>query len=245
MSSAVKAEIERLAALLGCPAKDLSFLTRFSAQQLRAFRLAAAARLRADQAPTFRRIARAGRLLPAKVTAATTRRAMDADVAAGVVSALKPQQAAEIASCLPTDYLADVTRHLSADSATPVVTRLSDEVILAVSRELRSRRDFTAMAEIISALSGEQTAHVAQALDDPKTLVQVAVRISDDAAIDRLVRALPDDVLSQLVRVGSRQARLWPELLELLGRVPADRRRRLLAAAVPGRPTKRVSATPP
>ncbi|MGH3384140.1 MAG: magnesium transporter MgtE N-terminal domain-containing protein [Nocardioidaceae bacterium] len=244
MSSAVKAEIERLAALLGCPAKDLSFLNRFSAPQLRAFRLTASAWLRADQEPTFRRIARAGRLLPAKVTAATTRRAMDADVAAGVVSALKPQQAADIAGCLPTDYLADVTRHLSSDAAAPVVTRLSDEVILAVSRELRSRRDFTAMAEIISALSGEQTAYVAQALDDPKTLVQVAVRISDDGAIDRLVQALPDDLLSRLVRVGSRQARLWPELLELLGRVPAGRRRRLLAAAVPS-PTKRISATPP
>jgi len=227
----VQAELTRLARLLDCAADDVADLARFDAAELRALRLAVATRQRARGAAVHARLARAGRLVPPRVTASVAHRTMPARVAAEVVSAMRPDHAVEVAHHLPVDYLADVTRHLAPDAAVPVVTGLSEQVLLSVSHELRRRDDFTTMAEVVTALTAAQVEAVAGALDDAAALLQVALHITDDAALDRLVRTLPEPLLARMARRARREARAWPHLLDLLRRLPADRRRRLLASA--------------
>jgi hypothetical protein len=234
VSTGVTAEVERLALLLRCTTREVDFLCRFSAAELRLLRLAMADRLYADHQTTYSRIASASRLLPMKLTAPLAQRMLPARVSAGVVASLPPGQAADMAQRMSVDYVADVSSHLSPRLSEPVLTRLPADMIVRVAAVLAEREDHNTMAEIVGALNDEQVVAVAEAIEDPETLVQVALRVTDSHALQRLALALPEERLLLMVGWARRRARMWPELLALLGRLPADQRRRLLSAARAG-----------
>jgi hypothetical protein len=234
VSTGVTAEVERLALLLRCTTREVDFLCRFSAAELRLLRLAMADRLYADHQTTYSRIASASRLLPMKLTAPLAQRMLPPRVSAGVVASLPPGQAADMAQRMSVDYVADVSSHLSPRLSEPVLTRLPADMIVRVAAVLAEREDHNTMAEIVGALNDEQVVAVAEAIEDPETLVQVALRVTDSHALHRLTLALPEERLLLMVAWARRRARMWPELLTLLGRLPADQRRRLLTAARAG-----------
>lgn len=234
MSTGVTAEVERLALLLRCTTREVDFLCRFSAAEIRLLRLAMAERMYADHETTYARIASASRLLPMKVTAPLAQRMLPARVSAGVVASLPPGQAADMAQRMSVDYVADVSTHLSPRLAEPVLTRLPAEMIVQVAAALSEREDYNTMAEIVGALADEQVVAVVESMHDPATLVQVALRVTDVHALHRLTLVLPEERLLLMVGWARRRTRMWPELLGLLGRLPAEQRRRLLAAARTG-----------
>jgi hypothetical protein len=231
LSLAVTAEVERLARLLRCTTRDVDFLCRFSAVEVRALRLAVFARLHADHLTTYSRIASASRLLPMKVTAPLAERMLPPRVSAGVVGALSPEQGAAMSTRMSVDYVADVAMHLDPALAEPLLARLPAEVILRVADVLRAREDYDTMAEIVIALPDEHVEAVIDAIEDAETLVQVALRVTDRDALQSLAETIPEERLRDMVGWARRRAGLWPELLALLGRLPAAQRRRLLSAA--------------
>jgi hypothetical protein len=234
LSIGVTAEVERVAQLLRCTTRDVDFLCRFSAPEIRLLRLAMADRLYADHATTYSRIASASRLLPMRVTAPLAQRMLPPRVSAGVVASLPPGQAADMAQRMSVDYVADVSSFLSATLSEPVLTRLPADMITRVAAVLAGREDYNTMAEVVGALNEEQVLAVVESIDDPETLVQVALRVTDTRALHRLTLVLPDERLLLMVGWARRRTRMWPELLGLVGRLPPDQRRRLLSAARAG-----------
>jgi hypothetical protein len=234
LSTAVDAEIDRLALLLRCRPREVDFLCRFAAPEIRSLRLAVFARMYADHHTTYSRIASASRLLPMRVTAPLAQRMLPARVSAGVVASLPPGQAADLSQRMSAEYVADVSTYLSPSLAEPVLTRLPVEVVQRVAAVLREREDFNTMAEIVGALSDEQVVAVIQQIEDAETLVQVALRVTDGEALNRLTVLLPEERMLEMVSWARRRARMWPELVSLLGRVPAAQRKRLLSAARAG-----------
>jgi hypothetical protein len=230
VSLAVQAELARLARLLRCDARSLSFLRRFNAVELRALRVSVYARMYADHQATYARIASASRLLPMKVTAPLAQRMLPARVSAGVVASLPADQAAAMAGRMSVEYVADVSSHLAPALAAPVLSRLSPDVVVRVAGLLRDRADYDTMAEVVGALTDEQVTAVVASLDDAGTLVQVALRVTDEDALQRLTAVIPEERLQQMVVWGSRRTRLWPELTGLLTRLAPEQRRRLLSA---------------
>jgi hypothetical protein len=230
MSLAETAEVERTARLLRCQPGDLRFLSRFSADEVRALRLAVAEALHVDHRGTYSRLGAASRLLPLRVTVPLARRILPARVSAGVVASMPPEQAADMAARMPADYVADVATHLSPVPAAPVLTRLPVQVVVDAAAVLRAREDYATMAEVVAALSTEQVLAVVDTIDEPDVLVEVALRVTDEEALLRLTGVLPEERLQAMVRWASRRVRLWQEVIGLLGRVPAEQRRRLLSA---------------
>lgn len=230
MSTPAEAEVTRLARLLRCAPEDVAFLRRFEAAELRALRLAVFERMYADHHNTYSRIGSASRLLPIKVTAPLAERMLPARVSAGVVGSLPPEHAATMARRMSVGYVADVSMLLSPTLAAPVLSRLPVDVVVRVAQVLDERGDHATMAEIVSALTDEQVTGVVDSIDDAATLVQVALRITDEAALQRLTRLLPEERMREMLRWASRRAGLWPELMGLLGRLPAAQRKRLLSA---------------
>ncbi len=234
MSAGVTADIERVARLLRCKPREVDFLGRFAAAEIRSLRMAMVERMYADHRTTYSRIASASRLLPMKVTAPLAQRMLPARVSAGVVAALPPEQAAPMAGRMSIDYVADVASYLSPVLAKPVLSRLPVDVINRVTDVLCEREDYTTMAEIVGALSDEQTVAVVESIGDPETLVLVALRITDTDSLQRLAEELPEERLQDMVGFASRRTRLWPELAGLLSRLPAAQRKRLLSGVRAG-----------
>jgi hypothetical protein len=234
LSLAATAEIERLARLLRCRAQDVEFLGRFPAAELRALRLAVFDRIYADHEATFARIASASRLLPMRVTAPLAERMLPARVAAGVVASLPADQAAAMSGRMSVGYVADVAAYLSPTLGSDVLTRLSNEVICRVAAVLGERGDHNTMAEIVGALTEDQVVAVVGDIDDPETLVQVALRVTDPGSLQRLADLLPEGKLQEMVAHARRRTALWPELAGLLGRLPATQRKRLLGGTRAG-----------
>lgn len=231
MSVAVDSELERLARLLRCRTRDLGFLGRFAAAEIRALRLAVFARMYADHETTYSRIASASRLLPMRLTAPLAQRMLPARVSAGVVASLPADQAAAMSARMSADYVADVSGFLHPMLSAPVLSRFPADVIVRVAAVLADREDFDTMAEIVSALSDEQVEAVVDAIEDPAVLVQVALRVTDPDALQHLTGIIPEARLREMVVWARRRTRLWPELVALLGRLPAQQRKRLLSAA--------------
>jgi hypothetical protein len=231
LSLAVTAEMQRLARLLYCEPGDLDYLARFEAVEIRALRTAVSRRMYADHRTTYTRLASASRLLPMKVTASLAERMLPARVAAGVVVSLPATQAAALSTRMSVEYVADVSGSLDPALAAPMLTRLPVGLVVAVARVLAEREDYDTMAETVAMLSDQQVEQVVDAIDDPGTLTLVALRVTDPAALQRLTKLLPEHRLREMVGWARRRARLWPELLALLGRLPAAQRRRLLSAA--------------
>jgi hypothetical protein len=234
LTAGVTAEIERLAVLLRCTSREIGFLGRFAAHEIRALRLAVFDRMYADHQQTYARIAAASRLLPVKVTAPLAQRMLPARVSAGVVSSLPPDHAATMSGRMSVEYVADVSSYLSPAHAEPVLTRLTVDLVTQVADVLCERRDYNTMAEIVGALTDEQVVAVVDDIADPETLVQVALRVTDPEALERLARVLPEERLQAMVAFAGRRTRLWPELAGLLSRLPATQRKRLLGAGRAG-----------
>jgi hypothetical protein len=234
LSAGVDAEVERLALLLRCERRDLGFLSRFAATEIRELRVAAFQRLYADHEDTYARIAAASRLLPMKVTAPLAERMLPPRVSAGVVASLPPEQAATMAARMSVEYVADVSSYLSPSLAGPVLTRLPVELVQRVADVLRERGDYSTMAEVVGELSDEQVVAVVGSIDEAEILVQVALRVTDRDALERLAGLLPDERLHDMVRFAGRRTRMWPDLMGLLNRLPSAQRKRLLSGVRAG-----------
>ena len=82
-AESARCEVARAARLMRVEVDDLAYLLRFDAGEIRALRLAVQARIRADNAHRFRRLAKLSGLLPRKVIASLAQRSMSPRLAAG------------------------------------------------------------------------------------------------------------------------------------------------------------------
>lgn len=226
MSIATDSELSRTARVLGLDPDDLSFLERFDAAEIGSLRRALAARIDADAAPTYVRIARSSRLLPQAVVARLAEKGMPARLSAGVVGALSPQEAAGVAARMGPAYLCDVCRHLDPRLLAPIVALLPATTIEAAQDELVRRADHDTMAEVVAGLTDEQVVALVPRIATP-VLLQVTLRITDVAALTRLAGLLPEETLRATVAEAS-DPDLLSQLLALTSALPAQARRRVV-----------------
>ena len=196
---AATAELGRLALLLRVDVGDVAYLDTLDADQLRALRTTLEQRIAAPNQSAHERIASASNLLPARAIAALAMARMPPRLSAAVVAEMAPQHAADLAAAMSPDYLRRVCRHLSMSSARGVPPLLPAHVLAAVLHEQMAHRDVLSMAEVVGALDDDQIRTMVRTFDDMSMLLEVALSISDPGAAQRLLRALPDEMLRGLV----------------------------------------------
>ena len=230
VSPATMCEVARTARLMRVETGELAYLLRFDASEIRSLRLAVHARIRADNAHRFQRLAKLSGLLPRKVVASLAQRSMSPRLAAGIVEALPPEHAADVAGYMEPAYLAKTCEFLPADVATPIVAHLSDGQLLAVCDVLLEREARSAMAEMVETLSNEQLVMFMERIDAPSTLLDISAVVTADGQLERVATLVPDDLLSRIVRHAVDSPLHWDLALGLLALLPASERKRLLAA---------------
>ncbi|MGH3357512.1 MAG: hypothetical protein ACRDO7_01830, partial [Nocardioidaceae bacterium] len=226
---AVACEVGRTARLMRVHATDLDYLFRFDAREIRGLRLAVHARIRADNAHRFRRLATLSGVLPRKLVASLAQRSMSPRLAAGVVEALQPEHAADVASRMEPDYLAKTCEYLPPDIATPIIGHLSDDTLVAVCDVLVEQDAYAEMAEMIETLADDQLRTFMERIDDPGMLLDISAVVTADGQLERVATLVPDELLSRIVRHAVDNVRHWDLALSLLALLPAAERKRLLA----------------
>lgn len=221
-----KAEILKLARVLGVSEADLVYLRKLDPESLRSFREQASARLFDADEARLRRVAAASKLLPVPLIALIAEHVFGALLCARVAGLMAPERGAEVAQRLRTGFLADVTLEIDPRHVRELIARIPVARIVEVAMELATRGEFVTLARFVDYVSLEAIAAVMKRLTDNRALLQIAFFVEDTTRLDELVGLLPESRLRELIYLAADETQdLWPEALGLMNSVsPALRK---------------------
>lgn len=210
MSTAVPAEVQKLAHTLGVPPQRLDRLASLPSDDVRLLRsLVTEALFQADK-PRFARMAALSGSVPVSVAAKITEHALPPLLAARTAELIDPGRAAELVSRLSDGYLAEVSAAMDAARAPEVVARIPADRVAKVAVELARREEWVvigafvvhiapdALEASIRALDGEQLLRVGYVLDEKSRLDEISAIVTDEQRDEMLAAAAEHDLWSEL-----------------------------------------------
>lgn len=224
-----RAEILKLARLLGADPSRLTYLEATPPTEIRTLREAVTDMLYDANDATLSRLVSASRLLPVALVALIGERAFGPMLAARLAGRLDPTRAVETASRLPTPFLAEVAVELDPRRAEKVISQMPPERIVEITRELARRGEFVAMGRFVGYLPTTTLAAAVGALSDAD-LLRAAFVMEQKDRLDELVGALGDSRVGRIIDAALAQE-LWVEVIDLLGHLSLERRAALVASA--------------
>jgi hypothetical protein len=225
-----RAEVMKLARILGRDPDQLAYLERLSLTDLRQLRERVTEVLWSADGGTLKRLATASKLLPAGVSAAISERAFGPLLSARLAALLEPARAVDVAAKLPPPFLADVAIELDPRRASEVIARMPPVKISQVTRELVEREEYVTMGRFVGHLSDESVA-AALAETDDGSLLRVAFVLEEKDRLEHLVTLLPDGRMAHLVQAAI-DDELWLEALDLLEHLSPARRGAIVDSAL-------------
>jgi hypothetical protein len=231
MSTALetRAEIIKLARLLGTPADQLGYLERAAPEDLRALREQATDKLFEGDRDRLHKLALASRILPATIGATIARWALGALLSARVTGLLAPSKAVAIAAHLPASFLADIAIELDPRRAREVIERIPAWQVGEVAAELSRRNEFVAMGRFVGYLGDEALIASMEQIDDAG-LLRIAFVMEGKNRLDHVVSLLPEGRLAGVMHAADRGG-LWAEALDLLNHMSDERKGELAEIA--------------
>jgi hypothetical protein len=229
----VRAEVLKLARLLGSEPERLAYLQQLEPEDVRWIRERATDVLFDSDARTLQRVAAASRLLPVPLVAAIAERAFGPLLCARVAGLMDASRAVEVGTRLPPAFLADVAVAIDPRRASDVIAQTPPHQIVVIARELLRRREFVTMGRFVGHLEDEALEAALEVIDDA-ALLRIAFVLEQKDRLGRVVGLLPPGRLGRVLRAAADEG-LWLEALELLEHVPERRRGELteLAAQLP------------
>lgn len=224
MSTALetRAEVIKLARVLGTPADQLGYLERVGPEDLRALRERATDTLYEKDRERLHKLALASRILPASVASVIARWALGALLSARVTGLLTPAKAVEIAKHLPASFLADIAVELDPRRAREVIERMPARIVGEVAAELTRRGEYVAMGRFVAYLGDEAIVAAMGQIDDAG-LLRIAFVMEGKERLDHVVGLLPEQRLAGVMHAADRGG-LWPEALDLLDHMSEARK---------------------
>lgn len=218
----LRAEILKLARLLGLSPDELGYLEQIPAGELRRLREQVTELLFDSHLGVLKRLAAASRLLPVAVVAQMGEKAFGPLLSARITGLLDPDRAVDVAARLPDAFLADVAVELDPRRASEVIARVPPERIGAVSAELVGRGEYVTMGRFVGHLPD---ASIQAALDasDPADTLQVALVMENRDGLDHLIGLLPPERIQEMLAAAD-ELGLRQEAEELLDRAGAPKR---------------------
>jgi hypothetical protein len=217
-----RAEIIKLARVLGTPADQLGYLERASPDDLRALREQATDKLFEGDRDRLHKLALASRLLPAGIGAGIARWALGALLSARVTGLLVPRKAVEIAKHLPSSFLADIAVELDPRRAREVIERMPAWQVGEVAAELARRNEHVAMGRFVGFLGDDALQAAMEQIDDAG-LLRIAFVMEGKDRLDHVVSLLPEPRLAGVMHAADRGG-LWPEAFDLLDHLSDERK---------------------
>jgi hypothetical protein len=183
-------ELTRLAAVLGVAADDLDFLVPVGVEALRAVLPLVLDHLYAAEYGRLRRLAAAGRLMPASLSARIAVRAIPPTLAAAMVATIEPDKAVGVAARLPADYLADCAVVMDPRTVTALVPRLPLGFLVSVLAALTARGEFALIAGFLPELDDDRLTAMLASVPEGE-LAQILAHVADPTDLDRVAVLSP------------------------------------------------------
>ncbi|GGS33713.1 hypothetical protein GCM10010171_29990 [Actinokineospora fastidiosa] len=196
--SGARAEIVKLARLLGDPPERFAYLADLPAEDIRELRERATDVLFDANAAVFERIAAASRLVPAAITAAIAQRAFGPLLCARVAGVLEPERAVDLAARVSPSFLADVAAELDPRRVAAILATLPVDRMRAVAVELIRRGDYVTMGRFIGVLPAPALRALVTELSAPDML-HTAVYSDDDTRFAEIFAMVPDTEVPAVV----------------------------------------------
>jgi hypothetical protein len=209
-----RAELLKLARLLGRAPDELAYLEAVSVVELRQLRDQVTETLFDSHLGALNRLASASRLLPVGVVAQIGEKVFGPLLSARITGLLDPDRAVEVGSRLPDSFLADVAVELDPRRASAVLARIPADRIAAITRELLARGEFVTMGRFAGYLPDESL-QAAVDVSGPDDLLQVALVLENKERLGDLLELLGPQRTDQILEAADR-AELGPEARELL-----------------------------
>jgi hypothetical protein len=225
-----RAEVLKLARLLGRDPSSLEYLERLAPEDLRALRDAVTEALYDAHGGSLGRLAAASRLLPAALTATIGQHAFGPLLSARLAGMLETDKAVDVAGRLPPGFLADVAVELDPRRAEDLIANIEPTLIGQVTAELVARREYVTMGRFVGHLGDEAIAAALGTMDD-EALLRVGFVLEDKEHLSRLLGRLSRDRAEGIIAAAARD-RLWLEALDLLNHLSESQRADMVTATL-------------
>ena len=206
-----RAEILKLARLLGRDPSELEYLSDVPVADIRALREQVTETLFSSQGQLLSRLAAASKLLPVGLVAQLGERIFGPVISARIAGLLEPERAIELACKLPVPFLADVAVELDPRRAPKLIAGIPPERIAAVSDELIRRGEYVTMGRFVGYLS-DAALRVSVGRLEPLALLQVGFVMEQKERLPDVIGlvdpATRDAMLSAAIDAGLRDEAL-------------------------------------
>jgi hypothetical protein len=232
MTQALEAQVEivKLARLLGTEPEELGYLSGAEPDDIRSFRDQVTDVLFDGDRARLGGFAAGSRVIPAAFAATVAERALGPVLCARLTALVEPDKAVEIAKRLPPPFLAEVAIEMDPRRAKDVIAHVPANLIEAVAGELGRRGEAVTMGRFVGFLKDPALRAAMKGIDD-STLLQTAFVMERKERLDHIISLLPPARLRSIV-VCANEREMWPETLDLLTSVSAQRRAALVELAL-------------
>jgi hypothetical protein len=228
MTLDARAEILKLARLLGTEPERLDYLERVDPEELRRLREQVTDVLFSANLGLLQRMATASRLLPGTVLARIAERTFGPLLCARIAGLVDVARGVDVAKRLSPAFLADVAVELDPRRASQIITRIPAPTVVAVARELVEREDWITIGRFVGHLPDGTVAESLEVIHDA-ALLQIAFVLDNKARVDDMLALLPERRLDGVLGTAAEHD-LWPAALDLLAYVAEPRLARLLGS---------------
>ena len=215
-----RAELLKLARLLGVEQGELAGLQQLPSAELRQLREQVTDRLFA--VGLLGRVGVAARAIPSGLVATIAERAFGPLLCARAAGSVDPGKAIDVAGRLPAAFLADTAVELDPRRVAPIIAGVPPDLVVGVARILGEREEYVTMGRFLAFVPDSAIAAAIGVLSD-EAMLRTAFVLEHKDRLDHAVGLLPPDRLPGIIACAA-AGDLWPEALELVGQLSDERR---------------------
>jgi len=234
-----RAEVAKLARLLGVDEDRFARLTALPVEDLRVLRDQVTDVLYDSDSAALRRAAAGARVIPGSVAATISEKAFGPVLCARIAGMVDTGRAVDVAKRLPIPFLADVAVAMDPRRAVDVIGAIPTDGIVAVAAELAGREEHVTMGGFVSHLD-DAAIYACFAVLDDADLLRTGFLMDDKDRLDTVIGLLPPERLEGIV-AAAHEDELWAEAIDLLEHLSPKHHRRF-AAVIVAQDDERLSA---
>lgn len=224
-----RAEVMRIANLIGIDPEELGFLSQLSVESLKQFRDQLTDNY-FEENPALKRFATLANNMPSAIVAKMTADVIPPMIAARVVGEVDSKSAVNVLKRLPIDFVVDTAILADPRRIQPLFSESPTEIAKAVADELVRRKEYAAIGLMIAFVEIEVMEHALQGASDIDVL-QSSFLVEEKSRLADGIALLSDDRLASIVETAASED-MWLEALDLISHLETDEFRRVVNQAM-------------